>query len=373
MHESPTPGPRVKTRRRAIVVASSAAAAALLGGVPAWAYCPPQHTGGGRPGHVSPVADPTASGSGSTSEALPTSGPPETTGTDPSPVTTAPITPPISSAPEPTVSQTSVSQTSAASAPSAAPTSTIDPADAFGATPRYRQITFAGDAGSPPSPADWNYELGGGGWGNGELETYTDQTTNAHLDGNGDLQIVARRAPDGSYTSARLSTAGKVIVAPGSYVEATILAPAGDGVWPAFWTVGTQINSIGWPLAGELDVMEGSGGFARQNVHAGNPSTQNSNVQYGWGTPGATVQPLDGKPHSYGVYFDANEVRMYIDRKLMFVATAQEAAQQGAAWPFGSAQYLVLNVAVTGDTPASTPFPATMTVGPISIWTPSTS
>ncbi|GAA3348135.1 hypothetical protein GCM10020358_65430 [Amorphoplanes nipponensis] len=243
-------------------------------------------------------------------------------------------------------------------------------------------ITFAGSAGRTPSTQAWNFETGGNGWGNGELQTYTARSANAQLDGNGRLRIIARRetltGADGitrGFTSARLSTRNKVAIAPGSYVETSITAPTGDGAWPAFWLLGTNIGSVGWPASGELDILEGWGTrptVAFSAVHMGSLADPNAHVQYGWGEAGGTTdlgQPLDAKAHLYGAYFDANVVRFYIDRKPTMTIWAQDAANAGRAWPFGSPQYIVLNIAVPGETATTTAtFPKVMTVGTISTW-----
>lgn len=246
-----------------------------------------------------------------------------------------------------------------------------------------RTLMFDGAAGAAPDPATWNAETGGGGWGNGELQTYTDRTSNAHLDGAGNLVITARRedyaADDGilrHYTSARLTTENKMVIQPGSYVEASITAPVGKSVWPAFWLIGANVRQVGWPASGELDVLEGAGAQPTKAFNAahmaklGDPSTD---MQYGWGEGGGTVdvgESLDSASHLYGVYFDGSTVRFYIDRREVRSLHADQAAASGRAWPFGKPQYVVLNVAVDGDSgdPVSTSFPRSMTVGGISVW-----
>jgi beta-glucanase (GH16 family) len=249
--------------------------------------------------------------------------------------------------------------------------------------PASRTLTFDGAAGQAVDPATWNHETGGNGWGNGELQTYTDRTSNAHLDGAGNLVITARRetyaASDGitrKYTSARLSTEGKMIIQPGSYVEASITAPVGKSVWPAFWLIGANIRQVGWPASGELDVLEGSGGQptkAFNAAHMAKIGDSGTDMQYGWGEGGGTVDlghALDSAAHLYGVYFDGSTVRFYVDRREVRSLYADQAAASGRAWPFGKPQYVVLNVAVDGDSgdPLTTSFPRSMTVGNISVW-----
>lgn len=245
-----------------------------------------------------------------------------------------------------------------------------------------RVLSFQGPAGSAPDSTVWNYETGGNGWGNGEMQTYTASTSNAALDGNGRLRIATRQetvvGTDGiqrDFTSAKLSTKGKVTINPGSYVEASIQAATGAGIWPAFWFVGTNIDTVGWPACGELDALEGWGSdptIAHSAVHMGAQNDPSRDVQYGWGYSGGSTdlgQPLDAKPHLYGVYFDQNVVRFYIDHVPTMTVWASDAAASGGAWAFSKPQFMILNVAVPGgvDT-SSTTFPKTTTVGDISIW-----
>jgi beta-glucanase (GH16 family) len=244
-------------------------------------------------------------------------------------------------------------------------------------------LSFSGPAGAPPDPAQWNYELGGGGWGNDELQTYTASTANSQVDGNGNLVVTARRekltGSDGiarNYTSARITTQGKVDVQPGSYVEAPIRAPVGAGVWPAFWLVGSSITRVGWPSAGELDVMEVTGGketVSHSWMHMAARADPKQDMQYGGGKTTGVVdlgQPLDRETHLYGVYFDGSMVRFYVDHKEHLAYNADDALASGRTWPFGAPHFLVLNVAVgaAGGDPSGASFPKEMTVGPISIW-----
>lgn len=245
-----------------------------------------------------------------------------------------------------------------------------------------RVLSFAGPAGSMPNANEWTAATGGHGWGNDELQAYTDRSTNLSLDGSGHATITVRRenfrGSDGilnAYTSAKISTRGKVSVPPGSYVEAPIKAPVGTAVWPAFWAGGDNYASVGWPACGEIDIMEVSGSspnLARNAAHMSsvtNPSTQSG---YGWGQPGGTIdlgESADANFHTYGVYFDANTIRFYLDRKLVRSLWASDAKLEGKTWPFAQSMHLVLNVAIQPDpNVASTTFPRVMTVGAVKIW-----
>src|SRR5215471_17585485 len=116
---------------------------------------------------------------------------------------------------------------------------------------------FDGPANSAPNRTKWTYDLGKTGWGNAELENYTNSTDNAFLDGNGHLVIQAV-ANGSQYTSARLKTQGLAGFTYGK-IEARIQVPFGQGIWPAFWMLGTDISRVGWPRCGEIDIMENIG------------------------------------------------------------------------------------------------------------------
>jgi beta-glucanase (GH16 family) len=263
---------------------------------------------------------------------------------------------------------------------SVAPVTAAAPARITGAP--TRTVTFAGPAGSAVDATVWNHQTGGHGWGNGEAQTYTARRVNSQVDGAGRLKITALRetltGTDGitrSFTSARLTTQNKLNVAPGSYVEAAITAPTGPGVWPAFWTLGSNLDTVGWPASGELDILEAWGAqptMAFAAAHMASRADAKVDKPYGWGEAGGTLnlgEPVDARSQLYGVYFDGQTVRFYVDRKERMALWAADAQVSGRQWAFGSPQFLLLNVAIAGgvDTSATT-FPRVMTVGPISIW-----
>ena len=123
---------------------------------------------------------------------------------------------------------------------------------------------FNGPNGSAVDSSKWVLETGGEGWGNEELEYYTDRTANVSVhDGNLVIKAVAEKytGPDGvtrNYTSARLKTLGKFSQTYGRF-EARIKVPHGQGMWPAFWMLGDDIDKVGWPACGEIDIMENIG------------------------------------------------------------------------------------------------------------------
>lgn len=246
-----------------------------------------------------------------------------------------------------------------------------------------RVLSFDGDRGSPPSSTEWSFRVGGDGWGNDELQTYTDRRRNSALDGKGNLEITAIDetlvGPDGikrKYTSARLTTEGKVEVPAGSYVEARIRPAVGEGVWPAFWLMGANLDQVGWPAAGELDILEVFGGdtdTATNYIHMSALDNPRRDRPYGGGEMGGKTtldHHLDTEFHRYGVYFDSDIVVFYIDGERTMSMTAAQARQTGRAWPFGDPMMVIVNLAVggLGGHPGETTFPRVMTVGPISVW-----
>src|ERR1022692_1508119 len=168
---------------------------------------------------------------------------------------------------------------------------------------------FNGPAASPPDPTKWNYDLGGGGWGNNEAETYTNSPNNVFQDGQGNLVIRAIRDSSGNYTSARLQTG-----APGAStqttdlrwqygrIEARIKLPFGQGVWPAFWMLGEDVATVSWPTCGEVDIMENFGTF-NNNASINNGTAHGPGYSGGNGlTAAATLPSGETVYDNYHVY-----------------------------------------------------------------------
>lgn len=119
---------------------------------------------------------------------------------------------------------------------------------------------FNGSKGSSVDPLKWTFDIGGGGWGNGELEYYTDRTRNVFQQ---DGALVIRAVKETfkeywDYTSGRILTKGRFEQKYGRF-EAKIKIPYGQGIWPAFWLLGADIDKVGWPKCGEIDIMENVG------------------------------------------------------------------------------------------------------------------
>ncbi|MDB4969769.1 MAG: glycoside hydrolase family 16 [Myxococcales bacterium] len=216
----------------------------------------------------------------------------------------------------------------------------------------------------------WTFDVGGGGWGNNELEYYTDRTDNVALDGAGHLQIVARAEAYGGrgYTSGRINSAGHFAQAYGRF-EARIRMPSGRGIWPAFWTLGENIGAAGWPRCGELDIMEAVGDFAVNHGSAHGPGYSGGNPLTG--TYRLPVGSLANDFHVFAIEWDPGEVRWYVDN-VMYERRTSADLPGGTTWVYDHAFFAILNVAVGGNWPGSpdgsTSFPQTMTVDYVRIY-----
>jgi beta-glucanase (GH16 family) len=236
---------------------------------------------------------------------------------------------------------------------------------------------FDGPAGALVDATKWVSETGGNGWGNDELQYYTDRSRNASLGGDGTLVIQALQeryqGPDGvtrDYTSARLKTQGKLEQAYGKF-EARIRIPRGQGLWPAFWLLGADIGSAGWPRCGEVDIMENVG---RQ------PSTVTGTIHgpgYSGGNGiGASYRLPSGAPfaddfHVFTLEWDPGVLRWSVDGTLFETRTPSD-LPPGQQWVFDHPFFIILNVAVGGGYPgnpdATTTFPQTMQVDYVRVY-----
>ena len=222
---------------------------------------------------------------------------------------------------------------------------------------------FNGAAGSAPDPRVWNLETGGDGWGNGELQNYTASRANSALDGAGNLVVTAKREADGSYTSARLTTQGKYMPRFGR-VEARIQIPRGQGIWPAFWMLGSDLPSVGWPASGEIDIMENIGREPHL-VHGTVHGPGYSGVE-GIGASAMHPQAWSWADtfHTFAVDWKPGEITWSVDGRVYHRVTP--ASTGGDPWVFDKPFFLILNVAVGGQWPGypdgSTQLPQQMKV-----------
>ena len=235
---------------------------------------------------------------------------------------------------------------------------------------------FDGPNGSPVDPSKWSFDIGGNGWGNNELETYTSRTANAALE-NGTLVITTLKetftGPDGitrNYTSARLLTKTKFTQKYGRF-EARLKLPYGQGLWPAFWMLGDNIDTAHWPNCGEIDVMENIG-KEPSIVHG----TFHGPGYSGGGGITATYALPNGQKfsdafHTFAVEWEPNVMRFYVDGLLYKTRTPAD-LPAGTAWVFDHPFFIILNVAVGGGFPgnpdASTVFPQRMAVDYVRVY-----
>jgi beta-glucanase (GH16 family) len=231
---------------------------------------------------------------------------------------------------------------------------------------------FDGPAGSPPNPAYWDYDVGRWGEGAGELQYYTDRTDNARLDGNGTLEIIARaeQYSGASYTSARLQTRDKESFQPPVRIESRIQMPAGTGLLSAFWTVGTDLFTRGWPQCGEIDIVEVKGDSphgAQFHTHSASSSGGDYSVGDVWTSP---LSLTDGF-HDYRVDWYDTRIEFYLDGALRFTVARPNMPPE--TWAFSSSHYLTLNTAVgnrwIGPPDRTTQWPAVMRVDWVKAWT----
>jgi beta-glucanase (GH16 family) len=222
--------------------------------------------------------------------------------------------------------------------------------------------------GSVPDPAKWGYDIGGWGWGNEERQYYTDRPVNARIE-DGCLVIEAREEPfeGNDYTSARLVTKDKWTWRYGR-IEARIQVPRGQGIWPAFWMLGDDFGSVGWPQCGEIDIMEHIGREPRTaygTIHGPGYSGSDS-------VGGSTSFPVDLADafHLFAIEWEENAIRWYVDDILFFTATPAQV--RGDPWVFDHPFFLILNVAVGGRWPGypddTTVFPQQMRVAYVRVY-----
>ena len=227
--------------------------------------------------------------------------------------------------------------------------------------------------GTSPDTNKWANDLGAGGWGNSELEYYTARTNNARIE-NGQLVIEARQENylGSSHTSARLKTLGKASWTYGR-IEARIKIPFGQGIWPAFWMLGTNLVPTGWPNCGEIDVLENIGReptIVHGTVH-GPGYSGGSGIGGPYSLPGKV--PFADDFHVYAVEWTTNQMKWFVDGNQYFSLTPAS-LPGGTNWVFTQPQFILLNLAVGGQWPGypdgTTTFPQRMTVDYVRVYAP---
>ena len=214
----------------------------------------------------------------------------------------------------------------------------------------------------------WTWDIGGNGWGNAELEYYTNRVENARVD-SGALVIEARQESFGgqSYTSARLKTQGLGAWKYGR-VEARIQIPRGQGLWPAFWMLGDNIAQVGWPACGEIDIMENIGkepAIVHGTAHG--PGYSGAN---GIGAPYTlSTGAFADNYHVYAIEWQPGSITWSVDS---IPYETVSSSQVPGTWVFDHPFFIILNVAVGGYWPGSpdgrTVFPQTMRVDYVRVY-----
>lgn len=192
-----------------------------------------------------------------------------------------------------------------------------------------------------PDTNNWGYDTGNnGGWGNNELEYYTNRQENAFVS-NGTLKInLIKEAYQGyNYTSARLLSKGKFSFKYGR-VDIRAKLPSGAGTWPALWMLGDNISSVGWPACGEIDIMEHVGNQLNKiygTLHHPNHSGGNAD--------GGTTNILNATTefHVYSLDWSSTEIKFYVDNQLFYTFT------NNSSLPFNQNFFLIFNVAMGGN------------------------
>lgn len=207
-----------------------------------------------------------------------------------------------------------------------------------------QSLLFSDEFDTPgaPNPSKWNYDIGtgSGGWGNNELQYYTNRLDNAVVS-NGTLKIIAKKEnySGSAYTSARLLTQNKFSFKYGK-VEARAKLPAGVGTWPAIWMLGNNITTVGWPACGEMDIMEHKGSDLNKiyaTLHHPGHSGGNGN--------GSTkiISNATTEFHIYKMEWDAISIKFYIDDALFYTFA------NTASLPFNQNFFLLMNFAMGGN------------------------
>lgn len=194
-----------------------------------------------------------------------------------------------------------------------------------------------------PDPANWSYDLGAGqgGWGNQEVQVYTNNTQNVRVE-NGRLIIEASKGSGGGWTSGRIKTQGKKNFKYGK-IQFRAKLPTGSGTWPALWMLGSNFTSVGWPACGEIDVMEHVGkepGRVHASLHT--PSSFGGTVN----TATTNVNDFATEFHDYEVSWDATRMTFMVDGNAFY--TYNPAIKNADTWPFNNEFFIIMNLAMGG-------------------------
>jgi beta-glucanase (GH16 family) len=237
------------------------------------------------------------------------------------------------------------------------------------ASPHYTFIDdFDGPAGSAPDPAKWTYDVGDGGWGNEELQVYTDSRENSQVDGQGHLVLRAVETEQPglqtpSYTSARIKTQERFSQRYGHW-EARLRINSTTGAWPAWWAMGENIGSVGWPRCGEIDMFEDFGhSTVESSIHSVDDDGELRSRSF--------ATDNDSEFHTYRMDWTTDSVAFFRDG----------VRYGGLQWPNGEPSelpvnpdhpiFMLLNLAVGGNAgtpPRTGQFPIELVVDYVKVW-----
>ena len=217
--------------------------------------------------------------------------------------------------------------------------------------------------GSELNPDDWTYEIGDGcdkgicGWGNNELQVYSNEEKNLKLE-NGLMTITARDEGNNVFTSARIITQDKVEVTYGR-IDMRAKMPKGQGLWPALWMLGANIDDVSWPKCGEIDIME-LVGHEPATTH-GTVHYDNNGYATSTGSRKLATGDLSDQFHVYTIIWEKDRIQWYLDNELF-----KTFAKQDNGYPFNASFFFIMNIAVGGNWPGNpdgtTVFPQEMVV-----------
>jgi beta-glucanase (GH16 family) len=198
--------------------------------------------------------------------------------------------------------------------------------------------------GTSLNEANWNYEIGNGcpdvcGWGNNERQIYT---TKNHSVKNGFLIIEAKKQ-DSLYTSTRITTFGKREFQYGR-IEARAKLPIGKGIWPAFWMLGSSIKTLGWPKAGEIDIMEYVGKNPQTlytTLHTEDSHGNSINAKV------TKIPNIEEGFHLFAIDWTKESISFYVDDLLVY--TFNPALKNENTWPYDHPFYIIINMAIGGN------------------------
>lgn len=227
---------------------------------------------------------------------------------------------------------------------------------------------FDGPSGQLPDATKWTFDIGTD-WGNAQLEYDTDRPENVSLDGNGNLAIIARKESfaGSAFTSGRIKTQGLFDQAYGRF-EARIKMPWGPGIWPAFWLLGADIDAVGWPQCGEIDIME----YRGQETNLIHGSIHGPGYSGGAAVTksfGFADNRFDTDFHVFAVEWTAEYIDFFVDETLYQRIEPEDASGE---WVYDHPFFIILNVAVGGNYVGfptdQTPFPQTMLVDYVRVY-----